>query len=72
MAIDNLKNVLFSKNGRPISDPYFYHGYMIDESVPVSESVIFIANIAIGYRNIDYFAYRCTSSRLPINSTRAI
>ena len=25
MAIDNLQNVLFSKNGRPISDPYFYH-----------------------------------------------
>ena len=24
---DNLQNVLFSKNGRPISDPYFYHCY---------------------------------------------
>ena len=28
MAIDNLQNVLFSKNGRPISDPYFYHCYL--------------------------------------------
>jgi len=25
MAINNLQNVLSSKNGQPISDPYFYH-----------------------------------------------
>ena len=30
-------------------------------TVPVSESVIFIANTYIGYHNIGYFAYRCTS-----------
>ena len=35
---------------------------MIDESVPVSELVIFIANI--GYRNIGYFAYQCTSTKM--------
>jgi len=25
MATNNLQNVLSSKNGQPISDPYFYH-----------------------------------------------
>ena len=32
---------------------------MTDESVPVLELVIFIADILHGYRNIGYFAYRC-------------
>ena len=41
---------------------------MIDESVPVSESVIFIANTYIGYWNIGYFAYWCTSSSNYIES----
>ena len=35
---------------------------MIDESVSVSETMIFITNICIGYRNIGYFAYWCTST----------
>jgi len=34
MAINNLQNVISSKNGRPISDPYFYHCNHWDNASP--------------------------------------
>jgi len=37
---NNLQNVLSSKNGRPISDPYFYHCMVTSGKIMIQHNIL--------------------------------